>query len=73
MRKAHHSLFRDCAARAAKASTLSGVDLKPGDEVEHSKFGRGTVISQSGSVITVAFDSAGIKKLAKDLAPLKKV
>ena len=64
---------RQSAARAAKASTLAGVDLKPGDEVEHSKFGRGTVISQSGSVITVAFDSAGIKKLAKDLAPLKKV
>ena len=61
------------AESANKASTLAGVDLAPGDEVEHAKFGRGTVITQNGSVLTVAFDSVGIKKLAKDLAPLKKV
>ncbi|MBR6350731.1 MAG: hypothetical protein IKR93_00185, partial [Firmicutes bacterium] len=61
------------AEKAAKASTLAGVDLNPGDEVEHSKFGRGTVITQKGSVVTVAFNSVGIKKLAVDLAPLKKV
>lgn len=61
------------ASKTAKASTLADVELASGDEVEHSKFGRGTVISQNGNVITVAFDSAGIKKLAKDLAPLKRV
>jgi len=64
---------KQSAKNAAKASSLADVQLQPGDEVEHAKFGRGTVISEKGSIITVAFGSVGIKKLAKDLAPLKKV
>ena len=37
------------------------------------QFGKGTVIESKGNVLTVFFDSAGVKKLAKDLAPLKKL
>ena len=48
-------------------------DIKPGDVVEHVKFGQGTVIEIKGSVLTVIFKSCGTKKLAKDLAPMKKV
>ena len=36
-------------------------------------FGKGTVIECKGNVLTVFFNSAGVKKLAKDLAPLKKL
>ena len=60
-------------ALSKKKETLEGVAVNPGDTVEHPKFGRGTVIECNGNVLTVYFDSQGVKKLAKDLAPLKKV
>lgn len=44
-----------------------------GDKVAHSKFGTGLVVSSQGKVITVIFDKAGTKKLAADIAPLKKI
>ena len=51
----------------------TGPDIKDGDKVSHSKFGEGLVISVDGSTVTIAFDSVGIKKLAKDIAPIKKI
>ncbi len=51
----------------------SGSELAAGDKVSHNKFGPGLVITVEGNTVTVAFDSAGIKKLAKDIAPLKKL
>ncbi|MEG1583802.1 MAG: 3'-5' exonuclease, partial [Anaerovorax sp.] len=47
--------------------------LTSGDKVKHNKFGEGMVVSVAGNVITVAFDSVGVKKLAKDMAPMKKI
>ena len=61
------------AADTAKKATLAGVDVAPGERVSHPKFGEGTVISAAGSVLTIVFDLYGTKKLAKDMAPLKKV
>ena len=58
---------------AAPRQTLGGVDVSAGDAVEHPKFGRGTVIEAKGNVLTIIFDEFGTKKLAKDLAPLRKV
>ena len=55
-----------------KKDTLEGVAVKAGDTVEHPKFGKGTVIEVQGNVLSVFFDAQGMKKLAKDLAPLKK-
>lgn len=43
-----------------------------GDRVTHPKFGEGRVISFSGSVIEVEFES-GRKKLAAGIAPIKKI
>ena len=59
----------------AKASKAAGsdVDFAAGDKVKHPKFGEGMVIEATASVVTVAFDDAGIKKLAKGIAPLKKL
>ena len=57
----------------ASRATLANVDVAPGTRVSHPKFGEGTVISCVGTVLTIVFDLYGTKKLAKDMAPLKKV
>ncbi|MEG0662757.1 MAG: 3'-5' exonuclease, partial [Anaerovoracaceae bacterium] len=44
-----------------------------GDRVSHGKFGEGMVVEVSGNVVSVVFDSAGVKKLAADIAPIKKI
>jgi DNA helicase-2/ATP-dependent DNA helicase PcrA len=49
------------------------VVLAAGDKVKHDKFGEGLVITVKGNVVEVAFDSAGMKKLAADVAPLTKL
>ncbi|MBQ2311594.1 MAG: ATP-binding domain-containing protein, partial [Firmicutes bacterium] len=56
-----------------KAATLAGETVSPGDRVNHPKFGDGTVITVNGTVLTIVFDLFGTKKLAKDLAPLKRI
>lgn len=43
-----------------------------GDRVEHRKFGPGRVTALDGKIISVKFDEGEEKKLALDLAPLKK-
>lgn len=64
------------AHAAGKISRDSG-DIRDGVRVRHAKFGDGLVISiqeKSGSkTATIAFDSVGIKQLALDIAPLKKI
>ena len=59
--------------KASAAGASLGGELKPGDQVRHKKFGEGLVIDVEGSAVTVAFDSAGIKKLALGFAPLEKI
>lgn len=56
----------------AKSSGNSEV-LAAGDRVKHGKFGSGLVIECDARTVSVMFDSAGLKKLAKDIAPLKKI
>jgi DNA helicase-2/ATP-dependent DNA helicase PcrA len=55
---------------AVDAGCLS---LGPGSKVMHNAFGEGTVISYDASsdIITIVFDTRGIKKLQKSMAPLK--
>jgi len=48
-------------------------DFKDGEKVVHNSFGNGTVVSVQGEIITVCFDSFGIKKLSSVIAPLKKI
>ncbi len=48
------------------------IDLCPGDQVIHKTFGEGVVIKMEGSVAEIAFSQFGIKKIAVDLAPIKK-
>lgn len=50
-------------------------EITVGRKVKHNKFGLGTVISLSGSgkdtIITIAFNNMGIKKLMLDAAPIE--
>ena len=48
-------------------------DLRPGDMVEHQQFGGGLVIALEGTLLTVAFKRAGVKKMMLGVAPLRKV
>ena len=67
------AIARTMQTAADRGATLAGAELCAGDRVEHPKFGRGSVLSVNGNVIEVAFDEDGIRKLAKSLAPLKKI
>lgn len=58
---------------AGAGGKSGGPDIKNGDKVSHSKFGEGLVLSVDGSTVTIAFDSVGVKKLARDIAPIKKI
>lgn len=49
----------------------SNVDnIKLGSKVHHPKFGVGTVVSASGSDLTIAFNNQGIKKINKEYTTL---
>ena len=64
------------AARQASvqaASGSAGTDFSVGDQVTHGKFGFGTVVDVDAKTVTVMFEAAGQKKLAKGIAPIKKV
>lgn len=50
-----------------------GLQLSEGDKVSHAKFGEGLVIEVKGNVASIAFGSVGVKKLAVDIAPIKKL
>ncbi len=58
---------------ASAGSKVQAGDVRPGDMVEHTQFGPGLIISLSGTIATIAFKRAGVKKMALGLAPLRKV
>ena len=63
----------------AKAQVVSNgngngnVEYAVGDKVNHSKFGDGLVLEVDDKILNVMFDSVGAKKLARGLAPIKKI
>lgn len=67
------------ALKAAKEAVKKQVareaaeEFELGDIVEHAKFGKGEVIGLTESTVTVNFTEVGTKKLAKGIAPIKKV
>ncbi len=56
-----------------KKAAGSGLQLSSGDRVKHAKFGEGLVIEVDGKVASIMFESVGLKKLAKDIAPIEKI
>ena len=59
--------------RERKAAREAAEEFELGDIVEHAKFGKGEVIGLTESTVTVNFTEVGTKKLAKGIAPIKKV
>jgi DNA helicase-2/ATP-dependent DNA helicase PcrA len=59
-----------------KAAPADDGDLRTGTKVRHAKFGDGIVLSRDGegdrAIVTVAFVSTGVKKLALQYANLQK-
>lgn len=48
------------------------LDLNPGDEIQHAKFGKGIVSSVDGDEIVATFRGIGTKKLSLAFAPITK-
>ena len=48
-------------------------DIKSGDLIIHEKYGKGVVMNIDGSIATIAFSGAGVKKLLKNHKSIKKV
>lgn len=66
------------ASKSSKGGVAStGLGYSVGDTIEHSKFGRGKVISiESGErdyMVSVKFEQAGLKKMLAGFARLKKI
>nr|CRY96184.1 hypothetical protein [uncultured prokaryote] len=65
--------YAKAATRANVSAAAGGEDFAIGDRVRHAKFGEGLIIDQDDKTMTVIFDAAGQKKMAKGIAPLKKI
>ncbi len=55
------------------ASEISTANFRDGDRVSHTLFGEGLIVATQGNIATVAFKTAGLKKLDVTIAPLKKI
>lgn len=56
-----------------KEKMLVDNDLRPGDLIEHEKYGKGVVLNIDGSIATISFSKSGVKKLLKNHKAIKKV
>ncbi|MDR1953600.1 MAG: UvrD-helicase domain-containing protein [Clostridiales Family XIII bacterium] len=65
--------LRHIRASVAKPLGMGLTDYDNGDRVRHTKFGEGLILESDERTVTVMFDSAGKKVLAKGVAPLEKV
>ena len=62
------------AKQSVKDSAAGNTEnFMQGGQVTHGKFGHGIVVDVDAKTVTVVFEEAGTKKLAKGIAPLKKV
>ncbi|MFH1088584.1 MAG: UvrD-helicase domain-containing protein [Patescibacteria group bacterium] len=57
----------------APAEKITKLKVKVGDWAEHKHFGVGKVLAIDNTEVVIAFSQFGIKRLARNLAPLKKL
>lgn len=57
----------------SKAEPLAADAVRPGDMVEHPQFGNGLIVAIDGTLATIAFKRAGVKKMMLGVAPLGKI
>ena len=58
---------------AAHREELLGLELVPGDRIEHAKFGQGIVAAINGDEVTATFAGVGTKRLSLSFAPIRKL
>lgn len=67
--------IRSSIQRSKKEET--GWEYKVGDSVRHKKFGKGMIVQikdlEKGKELLISFESAGIKRLASNIAPIEKI
>lgn len=51
----------------------ASVSYQEGDIIEHQKFGRGVIRSLKGDIAEIEFETSGHKKIALNVAPIKKL
>lgn len=61
------------AQTQVKKKAVNTETFNVGDRVSHGKFGEGTVAEVKGKIVVIDFDTEGRKKLAVEVAPLKKI
>lgn len=66
----YHTAHAQTSPKTQKTSKLK---LLPGDKIEHSHFGKGIVIEVGNNELIASFHQLGIKRLAVNLAPIKKL
>ena len=59
--------------KITRESNIVENDIKSGDLIIHEKYGKGVVMNIDGSIATIAFSGAGVKKLLKNHKSIKKV
>ena len=57
---------------AVSAVGIMQPQIRPGDMVEHPQFGSGLIVSIAGTLATIAFKRAGVKKMMLGVAPIRK-
>ena len=69
--------YTESFSKPVSSSSDTTLDYKPGDRVNHKKFGDGMVLTASkmgnDMLLEIAFDTVGTKKLMAKVAPLKKI
>lgn len=58
---------------APKVTAKNMQEYAVGDKVKHKKFGQGLIIQVAGDELTINFETKGLKKLNKNLAPLERL
>lgn len=67
------SSVNDTHSQDEKFVATPVAELRPGDMIEHSQFGNGLIVAIDGSLVTIAFKRAGVKKMMLGVAPLRKL
>lgn len=65
--------FVGSTKRADKKLKSAIIDLQPADQIVHKIFGEGVIIKIEGNIAEIAFADAGLKKIAVDIAPIRKI
>ena len=73
----HNYTLQNQISAMKSAKKNQPVEYSVGDRVKHSKFGEGTIISAKktggDTILEIAFDETGTKKLMANFAPLTKI